>query len=153
MGKFDGVLIASDYDNTIVYTEDSLRGKGGIPPVSPENRAAMEYFMAQGGTFCVSTGRALPSFAALKDGIPMNGPTVLFNGAAIYDFAAGRYLCTAFLPERIRDHVRQLTAEMPDLTFEIYHDDNSIHVVHPNEITARHLHLTHSPSVELDSLD
>ena len=42
---------------------------------------------------------------------------------------------------------------MPDLTFEIYHDDNSIHVVHPNEITARHLHLTHSPSVELDSLD
>ena len=79
MGKFDGVLIASDYDNTIVYTEDSLRGKGGIPPVSPENRAAMEYFMAQGGTFCVSTGRALPSFAALKDGIPMNGPTVLFN--------------------------------------------------------------------------
>ena len=153
MGKVDGGLIASDYDNTIVYTEDSLRGKGGIPPVSPENRAAMEYFMAQGGTFCVSTGRALPSFAALKDGIPMNGPTVLFNGAAIYDFAAGRYLCTAFLPERIRDHVRQLTAEMPDLTFEIYHDDNSIHVVHPNEITARHLHLTHSPSVELDSLD
>ena len=72
-------------------------------------------FMAQGGTFCVSTGRALPSFAALKDGIPMNGPTVLFNGAAIYDFATGRYLCTAFLPERIRDHVRQLTAEMPDL--------------------------------------
>ncbi len=103
--------------------------------------------MAQGGTFCVSTGRALPSFAALKDGIPMNGPTVLFNGAAIYDFAAGRYLCTAFLPECIRDHVRQLSAEMPDLTFEIYHDDNSIHVVHPNEITARHLHLTHSPSV------
>lgn len=153
MGKFDGVLIASDYDNTIVYTEDSLRGKGGIPPVSPENRAAMEYFMAQGGTFCVSTGRALPSFAALKDGIPMNGPTVLFNGAAIYDFAAGRYLCTAFLPERIRDHVRQLTAEMPDLTYEIYHDDNSIHVVNPNEITARHLHLTHTPSQQIASLD
>ena len=153
MSKADPKELMNAYDNTIVYTEDSLRGKGGIPPVSPENRAAMEYFMAQGGTFCVSTGRALPSFAALKDGIPMNGPTVLFNGAAIYDFAAGRYLCTAFLPERIRDHVRQLTAEMPDLTFEIYHDDNSIHVVHPNEITARHLHLTHSPSVELDSLD
>lgn len=153
MGKFDGVLIASDYDNTIVYTEDSLRGKGGIPPVSPENRAAMEYFMAQGGTFCVSTGRALPSFAALKDGIPMNGPTVLFNGAAIYDFVAGRYLCTAFLPERIRDHVRQLSQLMPGLTFEIYHDDNSIHVVNPNEITARHLHLTHTPSQQIASLD
>ena len=28
---------------------------------------------------------------------------------------------------------------MPGLTYEIYHDDNSIHVVNPNEITARHL--------------
>ena len=39
------------------------------------------------------------------------------------------------------------------LTFEIYHDDNSIHVVNPNEITARHLHLTHTPSQQIDSLD
>ena len=42
---------------------------------------------------------------------------------------------------------------MPGLTFEIYHDDNSIHVVNPNEITARHLHLTHTPSQQIASLD
>ena len=24
MGKFNGVLLASDYDNTLVYTEDAL---------------------------------------------------------------------------------------------------------------------------------
>ncbi len=109
--------------------------------------------MAQGGTFSVATGRALPSFASVMDGVPMNGPTVLFNGAAIYDFPAGRYLRTAFLPECIRDHVRQLSQLMPDLTYEIYHDDNSIHVVNPNEITARHLHLTHTPSQQIASLD
>ena len=28
MGKFDGVLIASDYDNTMVYTEGMLRSGG-----------------------------------------------------------------------------------------------------------------------------
>lgn len=109
--------------------------------------------MAQGGTFSVATGRALPSFASVMDGVPMNGPTVLFNGAAIYDFPAGRYLRTAFLPECIRDHVRQLSQLIPGLTYEIYHDDNSIHVVNPNEITARHLHLTHTPSQQIDSLD
>lgn len=108
--------------------------------------------MAQGGTFSVATGRALPSFASVMDGVPMNGPTVLFNGAAIYDFPAGRYLRTAFLPECIRDHVRQLSQLMPGLTYEIYHDDNSIHVVNPNEITARHLHLTHTPSQQIASL-
>ena len=149
MGKFDGVLIASDYDNTIVYTEDSLRGKGGIPPVSPENRAAMEYFMAQGGTFCVSTGRALPSFAALKDGIPMNGPTVLFNGAAIYDFNKDCYVETAFLDADIYDHVDALLARFPGLCFEIYHDDRRIHVLHPNDYTRNHEHLTRAKTEEV----
>ena len=153
MGKFDGVLIASDFDNTMVYTEGALRSGGPVPAISRENRDAIGYFMAQGGTFSVATGRALPSFASGMDGVPMNGPTVLFNGAAIYDFPAGRYLRTAFLPERIRDHVRQLSQLMPGLTFEIYHDDNSIHVVNPNEITARHLHLTHTPSQQIASLD
>ncbi len=153
MGKFDGVLIASDFDNTMVYTEGALRSGGPVPAISRENRDAIEYYMAQGGTFSVATGRALPSFASVMDGVPMNGPTVLFNGAAIYDFPAGRYLRTAFLPECIRDHVRQLSQLMPGLTYEIYHDDNSIHVVNPNEITARHLHLTHTPSQQIDSLD
>ena len=153
MGKFDGVLIASDFDNTMVYTEGALRSGGPVPAISRENRDAIEYFMAQGGTFSVATGRALPSFASVMDGVPMNGPTVLFNGAAIYDFPAGRYLRTAFLPECIRDHVRQLSQLMPGLTYEIYHDDNSIHVVNPNEITARHLHLTHTPSQQIASLD
>ena len=153
MGKFSGVLIASDYDNTMVYTEGALKSGGPLPSVSRENREAVEYFMAEGGTFSVATGRALPSFSRVREGVPMNGPTVLFNGAAIYDFPAGRYLRTAFLPECIRDHVRQLSQLMPGLTFEIYHDDNSIHVVNPNEITARHLHLTHTPSQQIASLD
>ena len=80
MGKFDGVLIASDFDNTMVYTEGALRSGGPVPAISRENRDAIEYFMAQGGTFSVATGRALPSFASVMDGVPMNGPTVLFNG-------------------------------------------------------------------------
>lgn len=153
MRKFNGLLLVSDFDNTLVYTEEALQKCVDMPPVSDENRAAIEYFMANGGIFSVATGRAKPAFETVVDGIPMNGPTVLFNGAAIYDFPARRYLRTAFLPECIRDHVRQLSQLMPGLTFEIYHDDNSIHVVNPNEITARHLHLTHTPSQQIASLD
>ena len=153
MGKFDGVLIASDYDNTLVYTAGALLQGGDMPSVSKENREAIEYFMAQGGTFSIATGRALPSFATVRDDIPMNGPTVLFNGAAIYDFDRQQYLHTAFLPNQIRDHVKELLAVLPGLTFEIYHDDNSIHAINPNELTAKHLHLTHSPTVTLDSID
>ena len=55
MGKFSGVLIASDYDNTMVYTEGALKSGGPLPSVSQENREAVEYFMAEGGTFSVAT--------------------------------------------------------------------------------------------------
>ena len=149
MGKFDGVLIASDFDNTMVYTEGALRSGGPVPAISRENRDAIEYFMAQGGTFSVATGRALPSFAALKDGIPMNGPTVLFNGAAIYDFNKDCYVETAFLDADIYDHVDALLARFPGLCFEIYHDDRRIHVLHPNDYTRNHEHLTRAKTEEV----
>lgn len=153
MGKFTGLLLASDYDNTLTYTEEALRLCQPMPPVPDANQEAIRYFMSEGGIFSVATGRAKPAFERVAADVPMNGPTILFNGAAIYDFPAGRYLRTAFLPECIRDHVRQLSQLIPGLTYEIYHDDNSIHVVNPNEITARHLHLTHTPSQQIASLD
>ena len=153
MGKFDGVLIASDFDNTLVYTEGALRSGEEMPAISQENCEAIRYFMAQGGTFSVATGRALPSFEKVCGDIPMNGPTVLFNGAAIYDFSQRRYLHTAFLPTDVRDHVKALLDEMPGLAFEIYHDDNSIHAINPNELTAQHAHLTHSPTQTLQRIE
>lgn len=152
MGKFSGVLIASDYDNTIAYTEGALRAGTPAPPVSRENREAIEYFMANGGIFSVATGRALPSFDTVRHNVPMNGPTILFNGAAIYDYAQSRYLHTAFLPESIRDHITQVQQALGKLAFKVYHDNNSIFVVNPNEITAVHQHLTHLPAVTLDSI-
>ena len=70
MGRFDGVLLASDFDNTLVYTEDVLLSGGVLPPLSRENREAIEYFMAEGGIFSVATGRALPSFAPIAPTLP-----------------------------------------------------------------------------------
>ena len=152
MGKFDGVLIASDYDNTIAFTEGALRSGQPAPAVSARNKAAMEYFMAEGGIFSVATGRALPAFNLVRHGVPMNGPTILFNGAAIYDYAAQKYLHTAFLPESIRDHVTEVQDALGPLTFKVYHDNNSIFSVNPNEITATRQHLTHLPAVVLSSV-
>ena len=149
MGKFDGVLIASDFDNTIVYTEDALYAGAPTPDISPENRAAIEHFMAGGGTFCVATGRAKPSFEPIRRRIPSNGPTILFNGAAIYDFNKDCYVETAFLDADIYDHVDALLARFPGLCFEIYHDDRRIHVLHPNDYTRNHEHLTRAKTEEV----
>ena len=153
MGKFTGLLLASDYDNTLTYTEEALRLCQPMPPVSDANQAAIRYFMAEGGIFSVATGRAKPAFEAVAGDVPMNGPTVLFNGAAIYDFSAGKYLCEAFLPETARTHIAQTIRELPFAAVELYHDNNDIHALQPNDVTRRHLHVTHSPTVIVDSME
>ena len=153
MGKFTGVLLASDFDNTLVYTESALKGLAPMPELLPENRQAIEYFMAEGGTFSIATGRALPSFEIVRPGLPMNGPTILFNGAAIYDFKAKQYLCTAFLPDTVRPHIMQVLDAWPEAAVELYHDDNAIFALHANELTLAHLHLTHEATEMLETID
>lgn len=55
MGKFTGLLLASDYDNTLTYTEEALRLWQPMPPVPDANQEAIRYFMSEGGIFSVAT--------------------------------------------------------------------------------------------------
>lgn len=142
MGRFDGVLLASDFDNTLIYTEDALRTGNPIPPLSEGNRTALESFMAQGGRFAVATGRALPAFERLAPMIPINTPCVICNGAAIYDFAKGEYLETALLSEKSRERGQQVLDAFPQVGVEAYHVENVIHAVQVNGIIHAHEHLT-----------
>lgn len=152
MGKFTGVLLASDFDNTLVYTEAALRAGTPTPPLSAENRAALEYFMAEGGKFAIATGRALASFARFADMVPMNAPAVVCNGAALYDFAADEYLDTAMLGGDVRAQIQTLLDRFPGVAVEAYHIDNVIHAVNPNAITRQHEHLTKVAVTEAASL-
>ena len=152
MGKFDGVLLASDFDNTLIYTEEALRTGVPVPPLSEKNRAALAYFMAEGGRFAVATGRALAAFIKYADRVPMNTPGVVCTGAALYDFAKGEYLETALLDGSVRPRAQAVLDRFPDAAVEAYHIDNVIHAVHPNEITRQHEHITHVGVVERPSL-
>ena len=149
MLKFNKVLLASDFDNTLVYTQGALERGEDIPPMSARNREAVDYFLANGGFFTVATGRALPAFAQFASALPVNAPCVIANGAAIYDFARNRYVETAFLDADIYDHVDALLARFPRLCFEVYHDDRRIHVLHPNRFSRNHEHLTRAGTVEV----
>ena len=56
---------------------------------------------------------------------------------------------TALLDADIYDHVDALLARFPGLCFEIYHDDRRIHVLHPNDYTHNHEHLTRAKTEEV----
>ena len=145
MQKFDHVLLASDFDNTLVYTQSALENGSDIPPMCPRNREALDYFIRNGGLFTVSTGRALPAFTDYARDVPMSAPCVIANGAAIYDFHTNEYLYTAFLDRAIYDHMAEVLARFPTIAFEVYHDDRRIHAMHPNRYIRSHEHLTRAP--------
>lgn len=152
MGKFDGVLLASDFDNTLIYTEAALRSGEPVPDLSPRNREALEYFMGEGGRFAVATGRALAAFRHYADKVPVNAPCVVCNGAAIYDFAKQEYLDYALLDETARRRGQEVLDRFPEVAVEAYHIDNVIHGMHPNEITHQHEHITNVAVTEAPSL-
>lgn len=152
MGKFSGVLLASDFDNTLVYTEEALRKGEAVPPLPERNREALEYFMAEGGRFAIATGRALAAFITYAGTVPMNAPGVVCNGAALYDFQAGSYLETALLDRAALERGQVVLDRFPEVAVEAYHIDNVIHAVHPNAITRRHGHLIHAGVIEAPSL-
>ena len=152
MGKFNRVLLACDFDNTLVYTEPALVAGEPLPSLTAENREALESFTAQGGHFAVATGRALAAFQAIAPGLPINTPCVLCNGAALYDFTRGEYLDCNLLDEAALRRGQALLDDFPTLAVEAYHIGNVVHAVRPNEYVRRHEHLTHVGTEEKPSL-
>ena len=145
MGKFSGVLFYTDYDDTLYNTAHT---------VSPENRAAIHYFIQNGGRFSVATGRAHRTFTPqiAREQLELNAPVVLSNGAMLYDYQADRCLVETHLDGAAPERLLQLCRVFPDLAVEAYHVGNVIHAVHPNDITRHHEHITHVGVTEAPSL-
>ena len=152
MGKFDGVLLVSDFDNTVVDTASAFQAGRPTPAVSARTVEALRHFTGCGGRFTIATGRALASFVRLAPSVPMNAPAVLCNGAALYDFAAQAYLETNMLDEAACRRAQAALDRFPEVAVEAYHIANTIYAVQPNEITRRHIHVTHVEITEAPTL-
>ena len=129
MGKFDCVLLVSDFDDTL-YGEDMQ--------IAPANLTALDYFTREGGIFTVATGRAHPTFAPHARCAPINAPVVLSNGSALYDFRDNSMVYETVLPLRVQEDLIQVARDIPEIGFEAYHNDE-IYVYQPNDVTASHL--------------
>ncbi len=142
MGKFDKMLLVSDYDNTMRYTETALRSGTEPPPVHPRNLEAIRYWIAEGGTFAMATGRALGAFRTPAEGIPMNAPVIVDNGAAIYDLKEERYVIKTCLPDACLEHLAAVVRQFPEISLELYHLNDLIQIVHPSAWNEQHAKLT-----------
>ena len=93
MGKFDGILICTDLDGTLLKNDKTI---------SEENREAIEYFKREGGYFTFITGRMPYTSRRLYDMVKPNAPIGCINGGGIYDFEKEKYLWSITLPEGAR---------------------------------------------------
>ena len=129
MGKFTGVLLVSDYDDTFLGTNHQ---------VSPRNLDALRYFQSKGGRFTIATGRALNTFSPHVHLTPINAPVVLSNGSALYDFQQGKMLLQTLLPSTAKEDLGHVLEQFPELGAEFYHGE-TIYVHNPNYITDAHM--------------
>lgn len=97
MGKFDGMLICSDYDWTFFG--------GGA---ETENARAVRYFTENGGRFTFATGRTVDFMRKNPYFDIVNAPACLFNGALVYDYASEKILRERRLPYGVKEFTKAL---------------------------------------------
>ena len=97
MGMFDGLLICTDLDGTLLKKDKSI---------SSENIEAIRHFKNEGGIFTFVTGR-MPYFVSqILEKINPNAPFGCVNGAALYDGKIDDYIWKATMPDGVMELVK-----------------------------------------------
>ncbi len=143
MGIFDGVLIASDLDGTLLGENHEL---------SRENRSALEFYMSQGGKFAVATGRSRAGAECLKPWEFSNAPAVLSNGGLIFDYAGDSALFTDMLSPATRAAAKDIAREFPGAGLEV-HVAQGKYIINSNPAIASHMAYVRCTGAVVPSLD
>lgn len=136
---FDGVLLASDFDGTLVPANKS---------VTPGVKAALKFFEENGGKFTVCTGRCYLGFHAYSEEI-INAPVLLANGGMAYDYVGKKIVVDNGIGDEGIAPLRAVAKAFPDVSIEMYPFDKS-YAVHLTEKTQHHFT---SQSIPFESVD
>ena len=122
---FSDVLMTVDFDRTMT---------GPDSKIPQRNLDAVAFFMENGGTFTVNTGRSVSSFHKHLGKLPVNAPVLMYNGSARWD--NGVLSDLKLLDFDLWETVKTVRTLFPDMNLEIqgtqYHD-----LVEPEEAYAK----------------
>ncbi len=127
MGKFDNVLILTDFDGT--FAND----KGEI---TADNIEMISYFTDNGGLFSVSTGRTYQGFHKYSSEY-INAPVLLANGALAFDYEKNETVFFDGLGEEGVTAIEKLLNRFPDIAVEMY-PFNKTFAINLTETSHRH---------------
>lgn len=119
----------TDLDGTLLTDEKN---------VHPRDLAAIERFRAGGGIFTIATGRGYSMAKRVAEEICPKVPCVVFNGAAVYDYSADKFLWRCEIKADGKDYIRRITDKFPDVGVEVL-CEHTVYVPFINDFERKHL--------------
>lgn len=123
MGKFDGWLIATDLDGTLINDDSEIPQK---------NLDAIRYFQDEGGLFTIATGRSMAMCTGYLSQMKINTPAVLINGSLILDTTTQKPVWQTGLNRQAATLIlERINERFPDICAQI-HSAGPIAIVSPD---------------------
>lgn len=119
MNKFEGILIVSDVDGTLVDCGE----------LSDENVKAIKYFTQNGGLFTVATGRT--PLHIMEHYIPrlaINAPLIAINGALVADVDGKKTYWEQKLTKSVEPVLKRAKEYVSDCCLYVYNSENRLPV-------------------------
>lgn len=129
MGIFDGLLLVSDLDGTLLNSQSKIGDK---------THEKLKYFMENGGRFSVATGRTAGSMSLNLPDILTNAPSVFHSGAIIFDLNTKREIEHYTLDESVYSLAEAALLNIPFSAIEVL-CKNDVYVINANNATKWHL--------------
>ena len=139
MGLFDGCLLACDIDGTLIFSDY----------LPPRNIEAIDFFVSEGGKFCLATGRTAGAVSSITSRIKNLSPSIVANGSVIYDFNEDKALYERFVPREDRYIVKEVMNGCKTVGIEI-HSGKKVIVTNCNQETIDHERYENLDALMLD---
>ena len=123
---FSHILLTVDFDRTLTAVD------GSIPE---RNIEAIRYFIENGGSFTVNTGRSYVSFLPFLEIVPINAPLLLMNGSGNWDKETFQDIVA--IETDVWPIVKRLEQTFPGVHLELQTLDKH-YLIHPTDDYARY---------------
>lgn len=121
MAQFNEILLTVDFDRTLTAPDSTIPQR---------NLEAIDYFMKNGGTFTVNTGRSVATFWQYLQSLAVNAPFLLYNGSATYENGVLSNLCPIDLD--VWQTMTEVLALFGDMNLEIQ-GPKVHHLINPSQ--------------------
>ncbi len=138
MKKFEGVLMCTDLDGTILRKDKTI---------SQKTLDAIEYFKENGGLFTFITGRMPTTCEDIYDIIKPNMPIGCINGGGIYDFSKKEYVWMQELSHDALGLVEHIDKMLPCVGIQVNTPD-TIYFSKDNSAMQAFRRATHAPNIK-----